>query len=83
MADTTTIEDELAREEAADRLQEIARELRSDGPADVQVGNKTLTLTPASVLEFDLEIEERSPMLGGDREELTISLGWAAQADEQ
>ncbi|AEH37165.1 amphi-Trp domain-containing protein [Halopiger xanaduensis] len=76
MAETTTYQDDVTRDEAADLVQELAAELRGQGPAQVQVGNKLLTLTPASTLEYDIEVEERSPMLGGDREEITVSIGW-------
>ncbi|WP_049925531.1 amphi-Trp domain-containing protein [Halopiger goleimassiliensis] len=76
MGDTTTHSDELPREEAADRLQELARELRRDGPAEVSVGNKLLTLSPDAAVEYGIQVEERSPMLGGDREEITVTLEW-------
>jgi len=83
MGETTTANDEVSRDEAADLLQEVARELRGGGRADVRIGNKTLTLTPASVLEYQIEAKERSPMLGGDREELTISLGWDTETTDE
>lgn len=83
MAETISTEEEVTREEAATVLQEIAHELQGEDPANVRVGNKTLTLMPASVLEYGIEVEERSPMLGGDREEITVTLGWEVQdADE-
>ena len=77
MAETTANEKEVSREEAADQLQALARELRSQGPAEVGVGNKLLTLTPAPQLEYGIEVQERSPMLGGDREEITVTIEWA------
>ncbi|EMA42571.1 amphi-Trp domain-containing protein [Halobiforma nitratireducens] len=83
MAETTTHEEELSRDEAADLLQEIARELRGNGPADVRIGNKTLTLQPSTALEYAVEVEERSPMLGGDREELTVSVNWEVENAER
>jgi amphi-Trp domain-containing protein len=72
MAETTDHEEDVSRDEAADLLQDLAREIRGQGtePVDVQVGNKTLTLTPSST------VEERSPMLGGEREEITVTLEW-------
>lgn len=78
MAETTDHEEDVSRDEAADLLQDLAREIRGQGrgPVDVQVGNKTLTLTPSSTLEYGIEVEERSPMLGGEREEITVTLGW-------
>lgn len=82
MGETTSTTEEVTRDEAADLLQEIARELRGEGRTDVRIGNKTLTLTPASVLEYDIEVEERSPMLGGDREELSVSLAWDTDGED-
>ncbi|MFP8953603.1 amphi-Trp domain-containing protein [Natrialbaceae archaeon A-arb3/5] len=76
MGETTSHKDEVSREEAADLLQAIARELETDGAADIRVGNKLLTLAPGNTLEYAIEVEERSPMLGGEREEVTVSLGW-------
>ena len=76
MAETTTNHEEVSREEAADMLQELARELRSTGQTDVKVGNKLLTLSPAPQVDYEIEVEERSPMLGGDREEVTVTVGW-------
>ena len=76
MADRTANEETVSREQAADMLQEVARELRSGGSADVTVGNKLLTLSPAPEVDYEIEVEERSPMIGGDREEVTVSLGW-------
>lgn len=79
MSETTDYEENVSRDEAADLLQELAREIRGEGPADVHVGNKTLALDPASVLEYGIEVEERSPMLGGNREKLTVTLEWEVE----
>lgn len=76
MSETTKTTDDVTRDEAADLLQELAREVRGEGVSDVRVGNKTLTLKPRSTVEYAIEVEERSPMLGGDREEITVSIGW-------
>ncbi|MFP8957788.1 amphi-Trp domain-containing protein [Natrialbaceae archaeon A-CW3] len=83
MADTTTYNDTLTRDEAADLLQELARELRGTGASRVTVGNKTVTLTPADELDYDLKVEERSPMLGGKREEISLSIDWAVKKQSQ
>lgn len=79
MANTTSDEQDVSRDEAADLLQELAREIRGDGRADVDVGNKTIELHPASAMTYDIEIEERSPMIGGQRE--TVTLGWETEDD--
>ncbi|WP_440765170.1 amphi-Trp domain-containing protein [Natronorubrum sp. DTA7] len=81
MGEKTNHEQNVSREEAADLVQEVARELRSEGPAEVRVGNKMLTLSPAPELEYGIEVQERSPMLGGPREELTITLEWEVETE--
>ncbi|RQG90336.1 amphi-Trp domain-containing protein [Natrarchaeobius halalkaliphilus] len=82
MSETTSHDEDVSREEAADLLQELALELRDGGPAEVRVGNKMLTLTPDSVIEYGIDVEERSPMLGGDREQITVSLEWDVNHEE-
>ncbi|WP_049923784.1 amphi-Trp domain-containing protein [Halopiger djelfimassiliensis] len=82
MSETTAHSEELPREEAADLLQELARELREQEPAEIRVGNKMLTLSPSSLLEYGIEVEERSPMIGGDREEITVTLEWEVSEAE-
>ncbi|WP_436343559.1 amphi-Trp domain-containing protein [Natronorubrum sp. FCH18a] len=79
MGEKTNDEQDVSREQAADLVQEVARELRSDGPAELRVGNKMLTLSPAPELEYGIEVQERSPMLGGPREEVTITLEWEVE----
>ncbi|ELY95249.1 hypothetical protein C482_16428 [Natrialba chahannaoensis JCM 10990] len=82
MGETTTYDDDVSRSEAADLLEAIAAEFDGTGTADIRVGNKLLTLSPDDRLEYGIEVEERSPMLGGEREEVTITLGWeVATAD--
>ena len=79
MSDKTSNEQNLSRNEVADHLQELAREIRGEGPADIAVGNKNIGLTPASVIEYDIAVEERSPMLGGERETITVTLDWEVE----
>ncbi len=82
MGETTTHEEDVSREEAAELLQELAHEVRNGPRMDAKVGNKLLTLHPSSVLEYEIAVNERSPMLGGDREELTVTLEWEVEADD-
>lgn len=79
MANTTSDEQDVSRDEAADLLQGLAREIRGEGRADVEVGNKTVELHPASAMSYGIEIEERSPMLGGQRETITVTLDWESE----
>lgn len=82
MAETTAHSDEVTCEEASELLQELAREVHTEGTADVRVGNKVLTLSPPSAIEYGIEVEERSPMLGGDREAITVTLEWEVDEAE-
>ncbi|NUB92034.1 amphi-Trp domain-containing protein [Haloterrigena sp. SYSU A121-1] len=81
MAEKTANEQTVTREEAADLVQELARELRDEGPAEVRVGNKMLTLSPTPEVEYGIEVQERSPMLGGPREEITVTLEWEVEEE--
>ncbi|NGM67519.1 amphi-Trp domain-containing protein [Natronolimnobius sp. AArcel1] len=76
MAETTANTDDLSRDEAADLLQGLAHELRGTGDANIRIGNKTLTLQPSSTVEYEIEAEERSPMLGGNREAVSVTVSW-------
>lgn len=76
MAETTANDETVTREEAADLVQELASELRGDDTAEIRVGNKRLTLSPSPELDYGIEVEERSPMLGGPREKVTVTLVW-------
>ncbi|OVE85615.1 amphi-Trp domain-containing protein [Natronolimnobius baerhuensis] len=81
MAETTANTEDLSRDEAADFLQGLAQELRGTGDANIRIGNKTLTLRPSSTVEYEIEAQERSPMLGGQREEVTVTVGWELEDD--
>ncbi|ELY38378.1 amphi-Trp domain-containing protein [Natronorubrum tibetense] len=81
MGEKTNTEEKVSREEAADLVQELAQEIRSGGVAEVRVGNKMLKLSPAPELEYGIEVQERSPMLGGPREEITVTLEWEVEEE--
>ncbi len=63
MSEKTLHEEKLSRDEVADRLQAIAHELRGDGDADIDVGNKTVTLSPSSGIGYEIGIRESSSVL--------------------
>lgn len=77
MADKTESSLHVSRNEAADLLQGIARELRGEGTANITVGNKTVQLTPASMIDYEIATDERSPMLRKSEETVTIQLRWS------
>ncbi|WP_306055762.1 amphi-Trp domain-containing protein [Natronococcus wangiae] len=77
MAQRTTADETLPREELAAYLEELAAEFRSgDEEIDVRVGNKTVSLTPSEGVRTSVEVVERSPALRGNRETITIELNW-------
>ncbi|WP_246984144.1 amphi-Trp domain-containing protein [Halorientalis marina] len=76
MADQTTTVDSIAREDAADRLTEIASALRTDDRISVSVGNKDITLAPTDSVNFRLDVIEKRTRFRGDRETIRIELDW-------
>ncbi|MFC4358956.1 amphi-Trp domain-containing protein [Halobium salinum] len=76
MADKTYHEEKLTREEAAARLQALADELLKEGDVDVQAGNKRVRLHPKSSVGYEINVRERSSVLRGSRESVTIKLDW-------
>ena len=76
MSEKTLHEEKLSRKEAADRLDAIADQLREKGDANVDVGNKTVTLSPRKKIGYEIGIRESSSVLRGDRETVTIKLDW-------
>lgn len=80
MADSTSGSQSLSREEAAEELEAIADELRrEEGEINVNVGNKSVSLNPRQTLDYEIEVRERSPMLRGKRESISIDLKWKAK----
>ena len=76
MAEKNVSEDELDRAEAADRLRTIADNLEEGEEFNVDIGNKTISLSPTSVIWFEVGARESSSILRGSRESVTITMGW-------
>ena len=76
MANKELEENELTREEAADRLEELAADLRTGGSFDINVGNRTIHLSPASSIGMEVGVRESSSLLRGGRETVTIKMDW-------
>lgn len=80
MVDSTSGSQTVAREEAAEKLEAIASQLRSEAKEiDIDVGNKSVSLSPRKTLDYEIEVRERSPMLRGKRESISIDLKWKAE----
>ncbi|SDD02600.1 amphi-Trp domain-containing protein [Natrinema hispanicum] len=77
MAQRTTADETLPRDELAAYLRDLAAEFeRGDEQITVPVGNKNVTLMPPETLDVSVEVVERSSMLRGDRETVDIELSW-------
>lgn len=76
MAEKTLNEAELTREEAAEQLRALADEIDGEGEANVRVNNKTVTLSPSSSIGYEVGVRESSSILRGNRESITIKMGW-------
>jgi amphi-Trp domain-containing protein len=76
MAEKTLHEENISREEVADRLQTFAHEFREGGDANIDVSNKTVTLSPSSSVGYEIGTRESSSVLRVSRESVTIKLDW-------
>ncbi|AGB31916.1 hypothetical protein C488_06455 [Natrinema pellirubrum DSM 15624] len=76
MVDKTIAADEVTREEAADQLRALADEIEGTGQATVRTGNKTVDLTPSESIAYEVGVRERSSILRGNRETVTVKLDW-------
>ncbi|WP_254762835.1 amphi-Trp domain-containing protein [Natrinema marinum] len=77
MAQRTTADETLPREEVAAYLRELAAEFEAESEAvSVSVGNKNVSLNPPHNIDVSVETVERSSMLRGNRETIEIDLSW-------
>jgi amphi-Trp domain-containing protein len=78
MVEKNISEAKLDRAAAAERLREVADSLESDG--EFAIDNKTITLHPRERVAFELGVRERSSILRGSRESVTIKMDWKAKS---
>ncbi|QLK24845.1 amphi-Trp domain-containing protein [Natrinema zhouii] len=77
MAQRTTADETLPREELAAYFKDLAAEFeRGDEEVTVPVGNKNVSLDPPQNIDVSVEVVERSSMLRGNRETVEIELSW-------
>ncbi|QLH76486.1 amphi-Trp domain-containing protein [Halosimplex rubrum] len=67
---------DMTRDEAADKLESIAADLRGDGSFDVNVNNRTVHLAPPENIGVEVGVREMSSLLRGSREAFTVKLDW-------
>ncbi|GAB3667631.1 amphi-Trp domain-containing protein [Halopiger thermotolerans] len=79
MAQRTTADETIAREELASYFHRLAQEFEEGGrEINVEVGNKTVELNPPSEVDLSVDVVERSTMFHGDRETIELELNWKA-----
>jgi amphi-Trp domain-containing protein len=83
MVSKTLNAEKLTREETACRLRALADAIESGGDADVSVGNKRIRLSPRSSLAYEIGVRERSSILRGSRESITVKMDWKAASGRQ
>ena len=84
MADKNLEEKDVSRAEAAENLRAIADELDGGEEMNIDVGeemnidveNKTIALSPTDSVGYEVGVRERSSILRGSRESVTITLDW-------
>ncbi|MHC3439013.1 amphi-Trp domain-containing protein [Natrialbaceae archaeon A-gly3] len=77
MADRTQASETLTRSELTAYLRTLAEEFDSgDEEIGIDVGNKRVTLNPPEEVSCDVEVVERSSVLRGSKETVTIELSW-------
>lgn len=82
MAETTTDETRMTRDDAATFLRSIADGLDSGGQTvQIPVGNKEVQLSPSETVNVATTVTERSRRLRKDVEELTLAFDWNPTRD--
>lgn len=76
MSGRITQDDRLDRTVAADKLNNLAGSLRSEGPARVEVGNKSVELHPPKDVNYSIDVVETQRRFRGNRESIRIELSW-------
>lgn len=77
MANTTSAERKMSREEAAEYLRGIADEMESGrARVTVPVGNKAVGLSPPGTVGSEVAVTERSRRIRKDVEELELTFRW-------
>ncbi|PSQ23864.1 amphi-Trp domain-containing protein [Halobacteriales archaeon QS_8_65_32] len=73
-------ENEMSLEEAAQRLEALAAELRDEDTFDIDIENRTVHLSPPSTIAMEVGVRETSSLLRGARETVTVKMDWKPQS---
>ena len=81
MVSKTLNAEKLSREETASRLRALADAIEGEDDADIRVGNKQIRLRPRSSIGYEVGVRERSSVLRGSRESVTVTMEWKTRDD--
>lgn len=76
MSDKTTHAETIDGDTIADRLTDLAGELRSGENITVRVGNKDVALRPSETMGYRIDVIEKQSRFRGDRETVKIEIDW-------
>lgn len=82
MAETTATTAELSRDDLATRLHELANQFSGEQAIEVEIDNKSVTLNPPAQVAYEIEVEEREPMIGDETETIVLELSWTPQTQD-
>jgi len=82
MAGRLTEDEQIERSVVADRLNQIAGELREEGDVEIRVGNKTVELHPPEEVSYSIEVVETKRRFRGNRERIEVELSWKPSSAE-
>lgn len=82
MAERTTYDAEMTREELAEYLHALADELNAEGrTVGISLGNKMVRVSPSDSIDSEATVTERSRRLRKDTEELVLRFKWHPTRD--
>lgn len=82
MAETTSHNTEMTRDEMAAFLRSIADDLdSSDDVVSIQIGNKVVQLSPSDAIDAEATVTERSRQLRKDTEQVALTFKWNPVTD--
>ncbi|MFW6376377.1 MAG: amphi-Trp domain-containing protein [archaeon] len=82
MAERTTYDAEMTREELAEYLHSLADELNDEGgTVSIPLGNKRVRVSPSDSIDSEVTVTERSRRLRKDTEELALTFSWHPDRD--
>ncbi|WP_135535637.1 amphi-Trp domain-containing protein [Halostella pelagica] len=79
MVQRTDATQRMNRKEMGEYLQRLGEQMADEGPISVPVANRRVQLHPAEAISCDIEVVERSTLLRGDRETISMEISWKPQ----